>query len=673
MEKGFDAGVVCVNHLVQIYMKKITTKEIKITKDSIETELQSYKEKPYQCIFEYIWNSFDAGANVVDVNYKIPESGIGYVDSLEIIDNGHGWKFDDDKNTATFLASTKSETNSKNKSLPKGKLGRGRFAFIWVAKSAEISSGNKKIILDHDTRYSQENTKEQIDGTKIHFSGLNNILSSALLAADELKKQLLLEFGWLIKQNSLLQIRINREEINPKNNIKKIEILGKNDFSDDIKNELDNNFHVEIVLWKEKPSEWSNFYFLNDQRNEIFKSSTGLNKKSDDFWHSVYVISDIFSDGDAESEEIINQQFDFDDKDRKKLKNKVKREIKEKLVKLRKPYLAEQSNRLIENLSQDNLLPDLPEYGVYDTESYNDLLKAIYIISPSLFVGRNNSEVKFICATFAGLLSSQDNHLIQIILEQLQELTEDERADLAGILERTTLSNVVKTIKEVDHRLEVVDKLKKLISEYEKETLEVKHIQKILDENFWIFGEQFRLFSTTEGALKNVLIKYAREILEIEDPKLDTEPRGELDLFLTKTEESNGVQKNIIVELKRASINLSQDNEYVQLDKYRKKILEQSMCNGENQYWEFYLIGKDYDKGISELIDNANQHGEKNRGLTMSINDGKVKIYVRKWSDILEAEWGTKMKFLKEKLKIKANLIGVTPAEITKDLTGQPK
>ena len=35
-------------------------------------------------------------------------------------------------------------------------------------------------------------------------------------------------------------------------------------------------------------------------------------------------------------------------------------------------------------------------------------------------------------------------------------------------------------IKEIDHRLDVIDKLKFLISEHEKETLEVKHLQKIL-------------------------------------------------------------------------------------------------------------------------------------------------------------------------------------------------
>ncbi|MFI3293574.1 MAG: hypothetical protein SNI70_08655 [Rikenellaceae bacterium] len=226
----------------------------------------------------------------------------------------------------------------------------------------------------------------------------------------------------------------------------------------------------------------------------------------------------------------------------------------------------------------------------------------------------------------------------------------------------------MKTIKEIDHRLDVIDKLEMLMSEYKKETLEVKHIQKILDENFWLFGEQFRLFSTTEGALKNVLLRYATEILEIEDPKLENKPTGEVDLFLTKSEAvGESIQYNTIVEIKRASKKLGK-KEYDQVEGYMEKIVSESLCNGENQYWEFYLIGQDYDEHLKNKIDNAKNHGEKPRGLCYSIKDGKVKIYVRKWSDILVAEWGCKMKYLKEKLQIQATAAKGTVDDITKNL-----
>jgi hypothetical protein len=34
--------------------------ELIIDEQSIKIELSSYENKPFDCIFEYIWNSFDA-------------------------------------------------------------------------------------------------------------------------------------------------------------------------------------------------------------------------------------------------------------------------------------------------------------------------------------------------------------------------------------------------------------------------------------------------------------------------------------------------------------------------------------------------------------------------------------------------------------------------------------
>jgi len=315
------------------------------------------------------------------------------------------------------------------------------------------------------------------------------------------------------------------------------------------------------------------------------------------------------------------------------------------------------------------LLPNLPAFGIYDIESYHDLLKTIYTISPSLFTGKSDSEKKFICATFAGLLSTQDDNLIQIILEQLQELTEDEKNDLLDILHRSSLSNVIKTIKEVDHRLDIIHKLKVLLFEFKKETLEVNHLQKVLDKDFWIFGEQFRLFSSTEGALKKVLIDYAKNILRIEDPELNSQPKGEVDLFLIKSDTVKETkQENVIVEIKRPSKKLTK-TEFDQIEKYMSSIKKQDICNGSNQYWKFYLIGNSFNDYIEDKIEAMKNLGEQEKGLVVMMNDHKFKIYVRKWSDILEVEWTSKMNYLKERLQIQTkNNITTSPSEIVNNI-----
>jgi hypothetical protein len=643
--------------------------QLELNIQSLKTELKQYKDKPYKCLFEYIWNSFDAGASNIKLSYNTPNQGIGSVSNIKISDNGNGWDFSN-INTKTFLSSTKSDAKEKNKSLPMGQFGRGRYAFIWIAEEIQITSKNQRITLKHNTEIDTPVQIENGIGTEIDFIGAYSILSDSLTSYEELGNQLLTEFGWFLTQNQSYSIDVNGSPIQENQIIKEEIKLVKDDFPEELREEIDNNIEVRIVLWSEKPREFSKFYFLDNNGKEIYKENSGLNKKNDNFWHSVYVTSSLFKISESKDDENKEQKsFDFGDKKKSRLQRKVKDFLKSYLINvIRKPYLTEQSEYLLQDLKAENLIPELSEFGIYDEESYDDLIKAIYTISPSLFSGKSDSEKRFICATFAGLLSNQDDILIVKLLEQLQELTAEEQKDLLDILNRTSLSNVVKTIKEIDHRLDVTDKLKVLISEHEKETLEVKHIQKILDDNFWLFGEQFRLFSSTEGALKKVLLNYAKEVLEIEDPELVGSPTGEVDLFLTKNESiGEAKQLNVIIELKRASKKLGK-TQYDQIESYMESIRKESLCNGENQYWEFYLIGKDYDSHIEDKIDSAKNHGQKDRGLCYNIKDGKFKIYVRKWSDILEVEWGTKMKYLKEKLEIQSKQKKSTSDEIISDI-----
>lgn len=645
--------------------------KLKINAQSIRTELKKYENRPCDCLLEYIWNSFDAGATEVKLEFDLPQSGFGYVNNVSLIDNGSGWDFDDDATTNNFLSSTKKP--SQNISLPKGKYGRGRYTFIWIANELIAYSKGKQLTLQHSTEIKKEDSDYNQSGTKICFKGINSDFSG-ILSSPTLHINLLLEFGWLLLENEQYRISINDEELDVNELIKESRIYQKDAFPAKIGNELDDEFWARIVLWKEKPSEYSKYYFLNKSKIEICKQNTGLNKKSDDFWHSVYIKSSLFKSAEDvidDENETAQTNLLLGDERARRIKNQAIAFLKSELINIRKPYLKTQSDQLLLELKEDQLIPDLPAFGIYDEESYGDLIKTIYTITPSLFVGKSNLEKKFVCATFAGLLSTQDDILIKTILEQLQALSEDEKNDLIGILKRTSLSNVIKTLKEIDHRLEVIDKIKILISEHEKDALEVKHIQKILDENFWLFGEQFRLFSSTEGSLKKVLIDYAKEVLEIDDPELVGSPSGEVDLFLTKTESIGEVkQENVIIELKRASVKLGK-KEYDQIEGYMEKIVTQTLCNGESQYWEFYLIGKDYDDHIKNKIDSATNHGQKDKGLCYCIKDGRVKIFVRKWSDILEVEWGTKMKYLKEKLQIGAQQRKSSPQEITDALTSK--
>ncbi len=272
----------------------VTENKLELTLDSLKTELKSYSDKPYKCLFEYIWNSFDAKAKTVRIEFSESDEILNNVGDISIIDDGEGWDFINNGNTKTFLSSSKQDEQSAKKSLPKGKLGRGRYVFIWIAEHLEIFSSDLKLRLDKNTEVKPEKNGDTFTkGTKVCICKPNLGFSSIFTNKDKLVSEIVLEFCWFLKENPSFSIFINDEKVDISLNIKKDLLLNKDDFHNDFRSFLSDSFKVDIVLWKDKPTEWSNFYYIDEEGNEIFTESTGMNKKSDNFWHSVYVTSNL--------------------------------------------------------------------------------------------------------------------------------------------------------------------------------------------------------------------------------------------------------------------------------------------------------------------------------------------------------------------------------------------
>jgi hypothetical protein len=127
-----------------------------------------------------------------------------------------------------------------------------------------------------------------------------------------------MEFGWFLLENGNRQILINGIRLVVEDFIKNSKEYSHEFFSQHINN-LDGNFSAKIVLWKDKPLEYCKFYFLNESETEILKQNTGLNKKSDDFWHSVYIKSSLFKSVDdvLEDDNLINSSNKKVNRDKK--------------------------------------------------------------------------------------------------------------------------------------------------------------------------------------------------------------------------------------------------------------------------------------------------------------------------------------------------------------------
>ena len=92
------------------------------------------------------------------------------------------------------------------------------------------------------------------------------------------------------------------------------------------------------------------------------------------------------------------------------------------------------------------------------------------------------------------LLDSNERDRIISILDGIITLSEEEREQLSNVLRSTTISRINRMVNMMHDRYEVIETLRKLVYDLSKFTNERDHIQKIIEVNYWLFGEQLVLY-----------------------------------------------------------------------------------------------------------------------------------------------------------------------------------
>jgi hypothetical protein len=637
---------------------------IQITAHGIEKVLRSQKfteKNLYKAISEFIWNGFDADASKIIVNVEIGNTG--KLTKLVIEDNGLGINFDElDTKFNPFFDSEKFvEIIEKNYSKPHGRRGIGRLTFFTFSGSAEWSTTyqSKEEKFKYTISINSNNLKQyslspktkarsnESLGTTVSF---DRILHSAKtnFELDQLEKYLSLEFGWWLKLNESkkFEIILNKKKLDylkVANSTHSFEIISKNG----------TKFEINYVQWKEKiHNEFSKFYYVGSDNNERYKENTTLNNKSDEFFHSVFIKSSYFD------------RFSFlpiEEKQSALVENRtsetykqIMQEIENFLRKVRKPFLKETSYKLIEELQKDELIPKEPEteLGKLEKEDLSGVLKAIYEIQPKVFSQLNYEQKKTILELLKLMLNSDDRKNLVTIIDSLVKLEPDERKELSDLLEVTTLSNIIKTLNLIKHRFEVIQIIKLIHFDDTIKINEVDHLQKIIEANTWIFGEQYSLLAAAEDNFDTALRNYKKSVYETDeyDPVKHEFKNGQVDIFLCRQNMNHEKISNLIIELKHPKKALG-EKELSQVKKYYRVISGDTQFNGNSAEWEYILVGAKFD--TTKAIENEiKDKGANKSGLCFNVDNHK--IYAKKWSDVLfEAE--VRLKFLQDKIEIQKN------------------
>lgn len=359
---------------------------IQITSEGIQKNLR--KVKPYDAICEYIWNGFDAGASFIDIECR--ENELGAINFLSIKDNGSGIHFNElPQKFKPFNNSEKyqSRENNLHHSIPHGKNGVGRLTFFsfainaeWNTVYADDSGKNKAYSIYMSSaslhEYNPNDEKEptytsETTGTTVSFTNVFGI------GKEELVQSIRNKFFWFICLYSYKQyeIRLNGELIDFSSK-KKIEYPIDVSGNANIKHKFD----ITAILWNDSLGlEYSKYYFVNSKGEEVYKENTTLNKKSDEFWHSVIIKSDYFDNFDFQPCD--NGQMTFtagkSDSEYKTLIGLVN----SFLVQKRREYLEIASKAYIERLIDEQAYPYFNKSDflyIYRKEQLDNIVSSLY-------------------------------------------------------------------------------------------------------------------------------------------------------------------------------------------------------------------------------------------------------------------------------------------------------
>lgn len=631
--------------------------KVNINNKSIETAgiTKDYKES----LAEFIWNSFDAKATEVRINFE--DTPIGTPAFIEIMDNGSGINHDNIDNTFGAFLDSEKRNSLQRSSYIHGKKGKGRFSFISFSDRAEWDTVYKDeddfytftILIesydkDHYALTQKVKAKNDITGTTLRFSNFHNISTEAL-NSPEFKNFLKMEFGWFLflNENRKYAIYINGDELKYNELIAETD---RNSVSID-----DNDFKITYIRWTDKIGDKYYYYFLDDEKVEKAKGLTSFNKNAIDFHHSVYVESQYFNDYYCSQDDVMDDQITlvgktFTDIVFKKLQKYLREYLEDK----RRGFVQTVAPRLINKYEEEGVFPTFSN-SKYDQERKKDLKEVaqeLYCIQPRIFIGLNYEQQKSFFGFLNLILDSDERENIITIIDSIIKLTSREREDLCNVIKKSSLQKIVRTMKLIESRYNTIELLKTLVYDLKKFTNERDHIQKTVEENYWLFGEQYHLVSADKN-FEIALSEYRNKIgddTEKRDYTIENEERlRRPDIFVCRKrnleyDETTELEENIIVELKDPSVKIGK-KQFRQTDDYLELISNEPKFNSQTRRWKFILVSckvDDYIKSQYKVF------ADKGKRFLVHQKDN-YEIYAMTWDDVFRT-FEIRHRFIYEKL-----------------------
>ncbi|MBL0911282.1 MAG: ATP-binding protein [Bacteroidia bacterium] len=624
------------------------TIDIGVEKDHIES---LSKANGINSLAELLWNSLDADASEVHVDFK--RTGIEGYEYIIVRDNGHGLSYEKAQDIFSRIGGSekKTKTQSPNGRQYHGKEGKGRYKslslgdFVKFTSRYEVNNGISEFTLSIDrnhlskTELSDLKQLKKGEGEKGFTVEINNInIKNADHALNaENRKELEEKFASYWISYPIFKIYVNGSELQFSSLIKNTDEIT----IDATVENLSYKFIVKVIEWNFENKKKT--YLCNAQGIPFEETNLGIRSSIpiSIFIQSVYIESlhrentlDFY-----ESDETLTSVM------------KAAREFAREYVKKR---LHEYSKEFIEDLKQKGLYPyKEPAENVFEVSKrqvFDIVALQVHEYLPS-FNEQDDKSKKLTLSLLSEALENDSKNLRKILSEVI-ELPEEQRDDLADLLETTSLSNIIDAMTVVKNRLSFLNGLEQIIydKDLNKHVLERKHLHKIIVEETWIFGDEYT-YGVDDLTLKNVLKAYLKDCLNRDDFEdvvntSDNQDLGTIPDVCLWQQYSMGTagKENLVIELKRPKLDAGL-TEMGQIMSYASKVSTDKRFPKGKTRWKFILVTKDVAKELAPHL------SQKNRKFGHVTEGDNFDVFILSWGDII-SEAKQRHEFIREKLNL---------------------
>jgi hypothetical protein len=622
--------------------------DIGVERDHIESLT---KASGLTAISELIWNSLDADATEIYVEYK--KTLLGGYEYITIKDNGHGLTYEKAQVVFSKLGGSdkKTRTQSPNGRQYHGKEGKGRYKSMALGDLV-------KFISTYRTNGSSYSFTAIIDRNKLSYTEISDLLQLKNGEVDtgfaveirnintksaeealkiEYRKELEEKFGsyWISYPN--FKIFFNNHAL-------EFESLIRNSEQTEIKvlvGELVYVFVIKIIEWSFESKKKT--YLCNVKGIPFLETNLGIRSSIP---ISIFIQSAYIEKLHRENLLEINE---FDE-----ILTGVYCDAKKFAKDYVRKRLHQYSKEFITELKQKGLYPyhEPAENIIEETKRQVFDIVALQINEHLPSFSEQDDRSKKLTLSLIGEALENDSKNLRKILTEVVELPEDKRNELVDLLESTSLSNMIDTMTEIKNRLNFLIGLEQIIydNDINKNFKERKHLHKIIINETWIFGDEYT-YGVDDLTLKNVLKSYLKDSLHREDFEevVNSQDNSELqtipDVCLWQQYSmGNAGIENLVIELKKPKLDAG-FNEKTQIESYATKVANDRRFTKNKTRWKFLLITKDIKPEISSLLKQKNRkYGHIHEGENFD-------VFILTWGDII-SEAKIRLNYIKEKLNL---------------------